>query len=269
MQILGILNVTPDSFSDGGRVIREGGEPDVAAAVVLAERMMAEGAHAIDVGGVSTRPGAADVDEAEELRRVLPVVKALAGLPVWVDTFRGRVAEAALNAGAAGINDQRGGDDPVMREVVAGATCHYVIMHNRGTPQTMRSLATYVDVCSEVWAELAGMADRAVDAGVARSRLILDPGIGFAKTATHSVALLKDLPNRTSVPVLIGASRKSFLGTLTGRSSPDDRLAGSLAVAIHAQRAGSRWIRVHDVAATRDALLVAAAIDAGCPESTS
>lgn len=263
MQILGILNVTPDSFSDGGRVMRVDGVLDVAAAVAYAERMIAEGADAIDVGGVSTRPGADPVDEVEELRRVLPVVGALQGLPVWVDTARGRVAEAVLNAGACGINDQRAGDDPLLLSVVAAAGCSCVLMHNRGTPQTMGTLAAYDDVCGEVWAELAQAAARACAAGVGVDRVILDPGIGFAKTAAQSVALLRDLPRRTGVPVLIGASRKSFLGVLTGRASPSERLPGSLAVAIHAWRAGAAWVRVHDVRATRDALTVAAAMEAG------
>lgn len=264
MQILGILNVTPDSFSDGGRVLGPGGRVDVGEALRLAERMIADGAHAIDVGGVSTRPGAADVDVEEELARVLPVVEALRGVPTWVDTFRGAVARAALAAGAVGINDQQAGDDPAMLDAVARAGCPYVLMHNRGTPQTMRGLATYDDVCAEVWARLAALTERAVRAGVPRAMVILDPGIGFAKTAEHSIRLLRDLPHRVPGlphPVLVGASRKSFLGAITGRTDPADRLPGSLAVAVHARRAGVAWVRVHDVAATRDALLVAAALE--------
>jgi dihydropteroate synthase len=264
MQILGILNITPDSFSDGGRVLRAGGRPDIAEAVRLAERMIADGAHAVDVGGVSTRPGAADVGVQEELDRVIPVVEALRGLDVWVDTSRGEVARAALAAGACAVNDQRAGADPDVLAAVAEAGCRYVLMHNRGTPQTMRALAQYADVCSEVWGQLDALAARAVDAGVRRDKLVLDPGIGFAKTAAHSLDVLRELPGRvprTALPVLVGASRKSFLGGITGRADPGDRLPGSLAVAIHAQRAGVAWVRVHDVAATRDALLVAAALE--------
>ena len=262
MRILGILNVTPDSFSDGGRFLAGGAAVDVAGALRAAERMIAAGAHAIDVGGVSTRPGAAEVDEAEELRRVLPVVQALRGLPVWVDTSRARVAAAVLEAGACAINDQRAGEDLDLLAVVAAAKCSYVLMHNRGTPATMASLATYDDVAVDVWRALDLAAARAVQHGVRADRIIYDPGIGFAKTADQSLAMLRDLPRRTSVPVLVGASRKSFLGALTRRQVPSERLAGSLAVALWAAQAGAAWVRVHDVEETRDALLVWQALEA-------
>lgn len=258
-RVLGILNVTPDSFSDGGRVYREGA-PDAGLARACAEQMLAEGADAVEVGGVSTRPGAPEVDPAEELRRVIPVVRALAGLPVWVDTFRGAVARAALDAGAVAVNDQRAGEDPAMLRVVAEAGCPYVMMHNRGTPATMQGLASYADVVDEVWAELARREAAARDAGVRADRIVLDPGLGFAKTAAHSVALLRDLPRRTHRPLLVGASRKSFLGAVTGRAQPSERLAGSLGVVAWCAAAGAAWVRVHDVAATRDVLMVWAAV---------
>ncbi|MSP56860.1 MAG: dihydropteroate synthase [Myxococcales bacterium] len=264
-RVLGILNVTPDSFSDGGRVMRQG-VVDVAGAVSLAEQILRDGADAIDLGGVSTRPGAPDVDEDEELRRVLPVVQALRGSPVWVDTSRARVAAAVLDAGALGINDQRAGDDPGMLSVVAAAGCPYVLMHHRGTPATMRSLAVYDDVVVDVWRELDAAADRAIDAGVKPSNLIFDPGIGFAKTADQSIRLLAVLAERPERPerpertVLVGASRKSFLGAITGREAPGERLAASIAVALWARQANVAWVRVHDVGPTVDALRVWAAL---------
>lgn len=263
-RVLGILNVTPDSFSDGGKVYRSGA-PDVGLARASAEQLLAEGADAVEVGGVSTRPGAAEVDVDEELRRVLPVVRALAGLPVWVDTYRAEVARAALDAGAVAVNDQRAGAEPGMLSVVAAAGCPYVMMHNRGTPATMQGLASYTDVVDEVWAELAGSEAAALAAGVRADRIVLDPGLGFAKTAAHSVALLRDLPNRTSRPLLIGASRKSFLGAVTGRASPAERLPGSLGVVAWCASAGAAWVRVHDVAASRDVLAVWAAVSGGGP----
>lgn len=258
-RVLGILNVTPDSFSDGGRVMRQG-VVDVAGAVALAEQLFNEGADAVDLGGVSTRPGAADVDEEEELRRVLPVVKALRGSAVWVDTSRARVADAVLDAGAVAINDQRAGDDAGMLAIVAAAGCPYVMMHHRGTPATMRSLATYDDVVVDVWRELDAAGGRAVDAGVKPGNLIFDPGIGFAKTADQSIRLLGSLAGHRARTVLIGASRKSFLGAITGREAPGDRLAASIAVALWAHQANVAWVRVHDVAATVDALKVWAAL---------
>jgi dihydropteroate synthase len=258
-RVLGILNVTPDSFSDGGKLHRDG-MIDTGVARAVAEQQLAEGADVIEVGGVSTRPNAPDVDLDEELRRVLPVVRALSGLPVWVDTARGRVADAVLSAGACGINDQRAGEDPALLRIVADAGCPYVMMHNRGTPRTMRAMAVYEAVAQEVWAELAVSEQAALEAGVARAKIILDPGLGFAKTAEHSMAMLRDLPSRTSRPVLVGASRKSFLGAVTGRELPAERLAASLAVVAWAASAGAAWVRVHDVAATRDVLAVWSAL---------
>lgn len=252
MRILGILNVTPDSFSDGGRY------DGVQRAVEHARRLHAEGADLVDVGGESTRPGAAEVDEEEERRRVIPVVRAIAGeVPVSVDTRRAAIAAEALDLGAVMVNDVSGGEDPAMLPLVARAGCAYVLMHRRGTPATMDALAVYDDVVTEVWAALETGRARALDAGVAPDRLWLDPGIGFAKTTAHNLALLRDLPARCAVhQVLLGASRKRFLGELTGEPVPDRRLEGSLAVALWARRAGVALLRVHDVASTRRALAV-------------
>ena len=268
-RVLGILNVTPDSFSDGGKLYRDGAI-DTGVARAVAEQLLSEGADVIEVGGVSTRPNAPEVDPDEELRRVLPVVRALSGLPIWVDTARGRVAGQVLSAGACGINDQRAGEDPAMLRVVADAGCPYVMMHNRGTPHTMRALAVYSSVADEVWQELAVAEQVALLAGVRTSQIILDPGLGFAKTAEHSMTVLRDLPTRTSRAMLVGASRKSFLGAVTGRELPSERLAGSLAVVAWAAAAGAAWVRVHDVAATRDVLSVWSALKpVALPESPS
>lgn len=255
MKIVGILNVTPDSFSDGGR------HDDVAAAVAFGRALFAEGAHLVDVGGESTRPGAAAVSVDEECARIVPVVRALAPHgPVSVDTRRAAVARAALDAGATLINDVSGGADPDMLPLVARAGCAIVLMHMRGEPDTMQRLAVYDDVCAEVWAALDERAVAARAAGIPEGNIVLDPGIGFAKTAAHNLALLRDLPRRTSRSVLVGASRKAFIGALTGQARAAERLEGSLAVALHAQDAGAAYVRVHDVAATVRALAVWTAI---------
>jgi dihydropteroate synthase len=256
MKIMGILNVTPDSFSDGGR------HDDVAAAVAFGRALFAEGAHLVDVGGESTRPGAASVSVDEECGRVLPVVRALAAHgSVSVDTRRASVARAALEAGATLINDVSGGADPDMLPLVAAAGCAIVLMHMRGEPDTMQRLAVYDDVCAEVWATLDARHAAARLAGIPEGNIVLDPGIGFAKTAAHNLALLRDLPARTAGRrVLVGASRKAFIGALTGQTRAADRLEGSLAVALHAQDAGAAYVRVHDVVATARALAVWSAI---------
>jgi dihydropteroate synthase len=256
MKVMGILNVTPDSFSDGG----QHAETDAAIARGLA--LFDEGADVVDVGGESTRPGAAPVLPEEENARVVPVIRALARRgPVSVDTRRADVARAALDAGATLVNDVSGGADPAMLPLVAAAGCDIVLMHMRGDPTTMQRLTTYDDVCAEVWDVLDTRAAAAVDAGVSPARILLDPGIGFAKTASQSLALLRDLRRRTAGRrVLIGASRKSFLGTITGQAAPAERVEASLAVALHAQDAGAAMVRVHDVAATVRALQVWEAI---------
>jgi dihydropteroate synthase len=264
---MGVLNVTPDSFSDGGRWL------DPGAAVAHGLRLATEGADIIDVGGESTRPGASRVTAAEELRRTGPVVTALAaaGLTVSIDTTRAEVAAAALEAGAVMVNDVSGGlADPGMHAVVRAASAGYVIMHWRGPSAVMGDLARYTDVVAEVCAELAQQTDAAVGAGIDRAQIAIDPGIGFAKRAGHNWALLADLPrvarlNRDGpgFPLLIGASRKSFLGRLLAGQDGEPRPAAgrdgaSLAVATLAATAGAWCARVHDAAASADAVRVAA-----------
>jgi len=256
---MGILNVTPDSFSDGGEWL------DAQAAVAHAREMAAEGAELIDVGGESTRPGADPVLEGEELRRVLPVVEALAAdLPATlsIDTSKAAVARAALAAGARFVNDVtalRG--DPEMVGVVAEAGCDCCLMHMLGEPRTMQDDPHYSDVVVDVRAFLEERAAFAVASGIAPARIHVDPGIGFGKTAAHNLELLRRLDEIATVgfPVVIGASRKSFLGRLTGRTDPHDRAAATVATSVLAFERGARVFRVHDVAPTVDALKVAAA----------
>lgn len=238
---MGVLNVTPDSFSDGGRWL------DAGAAIAHGLAMVGEGADVVDVGGESTRPGAAEVPLEEELRRVLPVVDALAGrVRVSIDTRKRAVAEAALDAGATIVNDVSAD----LYDVAAVHGAGWVAMHMRGTPLTMQQEATYDDVVSEVREFLLHRVQLALAAGVAE--VWIDPGLGFAKTAHHNLALLARLDElvATGHPVLIGASRKSFIGRLTGDAPVDDRLAGSLALAVWAMEKGAAMVRVHDVQAT-------------------
>ena len=257
--VVGILNVTPDSFSDGGRHF------DLEAAAAGARAMQSAGADVLDVGGESTRPGAAQPDEAEELRRVVPVVRRVTretGLPVSVDTRRSRVAEAALEAGAEIINDVSGlAHDERMVDVVRAAGAGVVIMHMRGDPQTMDARAVYRDVAAEVAAELAELRDRALAGGIARAAVVLDPGLGFAKGPEHNLALLDRLASITGLgqPVMVGPSRKRFLGTATGRPV-DQRDAATAAACVAARLRGAQLFRVHDVAAAREALAVADAV---------
>ncbi|RME24973.1 MAG: dihydropteroate synthase [Deltaproteobacteria bacterium] len=254
--VVGILNVTPDSFSDGGRYL------DVDAAVARARRMVSEGADWIDVGGESTRPGAPPVDAEEECRRVLPVIAAIAELaPVSVDTRKAVVAARALAVGARIINDVSAMDDPEMPAVSADADA-IVLMHMRGTPATMTRLTDYDDVVTEVRDHLLRRAERA-----RAPQVWLDPGIGFAKTAAQSLALLRGLPDlvATGYPVMVGASRKSFIGATLGLPDPADRLPGSLAAAAAACMAGARALRVHDVRPTRQVVEMMAAIAAARP----
>jgi len=262
--VMGVLNVTPDSFSDGGRYA------DVDAAVAHGVRMAAEGADLVDVGGESTRPGAVRVDAATEIDRVLPVIKALAGqrIAVSIDTTRAEVAAAALDAGAQLVNDVSGGlADPGMAKLVASAGCPWILMHWRGHSQNMQSLAVYDDVVADVCVELAGRVDAAIAAGVDPEQLVLDPGLGFAKTAEHNWALLAQLDALLALglPVLLGASRKSFLGKLL--AAPDgtprpvlEREAATLAISVLAAEAGIWGLRVHDVRSTVDALAAQEAV---------
>ncbi|HUK21104.1 MAG TPA: dihydropteroate synthase [Gemmatimonadales bacterium] len=256
--LIGVLNVTPDSFSDGGSFM--GAE----AAVVRAERLKADGCRVIDVGGESTRPGATAVAVADELARVIPVVDAIVsrGLgPVSVDTRKSEVARAALAAGAAAINDISGGRfDPALLGVAAGARVGVILMHSRGTPETMDGLATYHHVAADVAGELADCAGQALAAGVTRDRIVLDPGFGFAKTVEQNFRLLDELASVVGLgyPVAVGPSRKRFLGAATGRPVQDRDRASALACALAWER-GARLFRVHDVSLAREALNVASA----------
>ncbi|WP_306213761.1 dihydropteroate synthase [Actinoplanes sp. RD1] len=258
--VMGILNVTPDSFSDGGRYA--GLEAAVAHGVALREA----GADVVDIGGESTRPGADRVDAATEAARVLPVIKELtsAGVPVSIDTTRAAVAAAALDAGAAVVNDVSGGlADPGMAAVVAEAGCPWILMHWRGHSRRMTELATYRDVVSEVRTELLARVDEAVAAGVDPGRLVLDPGLGFAKRAEHNWALSAHLGELVTLgyPVLFAASRKTYLGRLLagpdGEPRPvEEREAATIATSVLAVAAGAWGVRVHDVRGTVDAIAV-------------
>jgi len=257
---MGVLNVTPDSFSDGGRYA------DHAAAVAHGVRMRAEGADIVDIGGESTRPGAERVDAATEAARVLPVIRDLAaeGVPMSVDTTRAEVAEKALAAGVSVVNDVSGGlADPAMAKVVGQAGCPWILMHWRGHSRTMQELATYRDVVTEVRDELRQRVDAAVAAGVAADRLVVDPGLGFAKTAEHNWLLQAHLDQIISLglPVLVGASRKSYLGVLLadGAGRPrgvDEREAATVATTLLSVQAGAWGVRVHDVLGSVDAIKV-------------
>ena len=251
--VMGIVNVTPDSFSDGGRYL------DVKAAVEHGLRLVEEGAEIIDVGGESTRPRATPVDEAEELRRVIPVIKELAGkvkVPISIDTMKPEVARAALDAGACIVNDVAANrQDEAMWRVVAQAGAGYVCMHMQGVPQTMQVNPSYSDVVEEVEKFFRERIIRLNDCGVASEQIILDPGIGFGKTAEHNLQLLGGLKKFTKLerPLLLGVSRKSFIGKLFGTELAA-RLPAALACASLAVEAGVQIIRAHEVAETVQAL---------------
>jgi len=238
---MGVLNVTPDSFSDGGRYL------DADAAVAHGLRLVAEGADIVDVGGESTRPGAAPVDGDVERERVVPVIAALAPyVRVSIDTRKAAVAEAAIGAGATLVNDV----SATLWPVAAAAGVGWVAMHMRGTPETMQREAHYDDVVGEVRAFLAARAAQAREAGV--GEVWIDPGIGFGKTRAHNLALLRGLGTLAAIgePLLVGTSRKSFLGELAGGAPADDRLEGSLATAVWSMTQGAAMVRVHDVGPT-------------------
>ena len=257
--LMGVINVTPDSFSDGGRFI------DPQAAVSHGQALAAEGAAVLDIGGESTRPGAEPVSAELELERVLPVIEGIrrAGgrhTRISIDTSKAVVAQQALRAGATMVNDVTALSDPEMAGVVSQAGAGLCLMHMLGEPRTMQVDPRYDDVVSDVKAYLAERLALAVDAGISEDRVVLDPGIGFGKTMDHNLELLARLDELTELgrPVMIGTSRKSFLGRLTGREV-DERLAATIASCVVAFERGATWFRVHDVAPVQDALLVAAA----------
>lgn len=264
--LLGVLNLTPDSFSDGGRFVT-GDAPDVAAAVQEGLRLVRDGADWIDVGGESTRPGAEEVPAEVEIRRTRPVIEALAKrtrVPISIDTRKAAVAEAALDAGACAVNDVSGGRfDPPILALAGRRGATLVLGHLRGVPATMQDDPRFADVLAEVGDELADCAERAFAAGVPRERLVADPGIGFGKRPEDNLALLANagrLRERLSLPLLVGPSRKAFLGRLTGGDAPAARGDATLAACAVAVFAGADAVRVHDVAAARRAVDVAHAL---------
>ncbi len=263
--LMGVVNATPDSFSDGGLFL------GCDAAVAQAERLVSEGADLVDVGGESTRPGAAQVPAEVEAGRVVPVVARLrergCTVPISVDTRKAAVARAALEAGADLVNDVSGLAEPAMRELAAASGVPVVLMHTRGAPADMASRAVYEDVVAEVERELGEALARAAADGVAEDRVLLDPGLGFAKTAEQTLALLAALPRlrRLGRPLVVGPSRKSFIGAITG-APVGERVPGTMAAVAACALAGVEVIRVHDVWAARQAARVAAAIrDAASP----
>lgn len=258
-RVMGIVNVTPDSFSDGGR------HDDARTAIAHCERLVAEGADILDLGGESTRPGAPRVDADSEWARIADVLAAAVtlGVPVSVDTCKPEVMRRALDAGADIINDVQALQRPGALAAVAGSGAGVCLMHMRGEPASMMELALYGDVVSEVGALLAQRAQAARDAGIPADCIVLDPGYGFAKNAEHNLQLLAGQQRLTELgyPLLVGWSRKRTLGDITGRAV-DQRLPASLAAALRAVSAGAKLLRVHDVTATVDALKVWAAVDA-------
>jgi dihydropteroate synthase len=258
--VMGVLNVTPDSFSDGGRFFALG------AAVEQAHIMMAQGAAIIDIGGESTRPGAAPVPLEEELSRVLPVIERLAGSSavISIDTTKPEVMRAAAAAGASLINDVKALQEPRTLEAALASNCAVCLMHMQGEPRTMQVAPRYVDVVREVKAFLVARAHSCIDAGLAAQRIAIDPGFGFGKTMAHNLEILRHLDELTELdwPVVAGLSRKSMLGSILGRRDAD-RLSASVALAVMAALKGARIIRAHDVGATVDALKVVAAVRNG------
>lgn len=255
--IMGVVNVTPDSFSDGGRY------DDAGRAVKHARALVDEGADILDIGGESTRPGAHSVPLDEERRRIMPVLEALVGgpVPVSVDTRTPALMREALTAGASMINDINALSAPEALEVVAASDAAVCLMHKQGEPQTMQDRPAYADVVGEVLAFLRARVQAAEAAGIARDRIVIDPGFGFGKAFEHNLDLLRSLArfSETGLPVLAGLSRKGMLGQITGRPV-DERVFASVAAALIAVHHGARIVRVHDVAATRDALAVLNAV---------
>lgn len=258
--LMGIVNLTPDSFSGDGLM---GG---VDRAIEHARRQLEAGADILDIGAESSRPGAIPTPEDEELRRLLPVLHEVSawGVPVSVDTYKPAVMRAALDAGAAMINDISGLAHPEAVGVVAGSDCAVCLMHMQGTPGTMQRMPSYTDVVSDVRTFLAAAVGRCRAAGIADERIVVDPGFGFGKALNHNLALFRALTAASvdGLPILVGLSRKSMLGSITGRTV-DQREAASVAAALIAAQKGAKILRVHDVAATRDALAVWSAIEQG------
>ncbi len=258
--VMGIVNLTPDSFSGDGLV------NDVDRAIRHARAQWEAGADILDVGAESTRPGIAPTSEAEELRRLLPVLAEVTrwGIPVSVDTYKPAVMKASIEAGAAMINDIAGLSQPGALEAVAGSDCGICVMHMQGEPAGMQRAPVYADVVAEVSAFLASVVERCRVAGVADDRLVLDPGFGFGKTLAHNTALFHALDDMTrqDLPVLVGVSRKTMLGEIVGRPV-GERMPASIAAAMLAAQKGAKIVRVHDVAATCDALKILAALDGG------
>ena len=254
--LMGVVNITPDSFSDGGRFL------DPKAAIEHGRRLMDEGADILDIGGESSRPGAQAVSDQEELDRILPVLKALKDVPVSVDTRRPRVMREALEAGASMINDIEALAAPGALDAVAHTDCAVCLMHKKGDPATMQQAPSYGDVALEVRDFLSARISACQLAGIEKDRITIDPGFGFGKTVQHNFTLLKRLPELAAlgVPVVAGWSRKSTLGTVTGRPV-NERLAPSLAAALLAVQHGATILRVHDVRETRDALAVMQALE--------
>ncbi|NHQ84944.1 dihydropteroate synthase [Iodobacter sp. HSC-16F04] len=252
--VMGILNVTPDSFSDGGHYRQ------IDAALAHAEKLLDDGADILDIGGESTRPGAAFVPAEEEMNRVIPVIKSLQSLnvPLSIDTRKSAVMRAALDAGVDLVNDIAALEDEGALELLAQSNAAICLMHMQGEPRSMQATPCYQNVVAEVLSYLAARRDAALAAGILHNRLLLDPGFGFGKTLEHNIALFKSLPQmkeRLATPLLIGVSRKSMLGQITGQSVAE-RMPGSIAAALMAAQAGSAVIRVHDVRETVDALKI-------------
>ena len=263
-KLMGIVNATPDSFSDGGDYHSPS---DPRAAIDHALQLVSEGCELLDIGGESTRPGAAQVDVQEELQRVIPVIKALSSetpCPISVDTQKAEVAAAAIDAGASMVNDVSAGlTDEEMLPLVAERRVNICLMHMRGTPRDMQEGPLYRDVVREVLDHLRARAHACLKAGIGGHKMLIDPGIGFGKTLEHNLELLRDLPTFRSLglPLLLGVSRKSFIAQLSAKAgvkaagAPAERLAGTLAAQLSCVDGGASWLRVHDVAAAREALL--------------
>jgi dihydropteroate synthase len=273
--LVGVLNVTPDSFSDGGRWLDSTGAVDVAACVAAGLALVADGAHVLDVGGESTRPGAHAVPDDVEIARTRPVLEALAkatSVPLSIDTRKAHVAEAALAAGATIVNDVSGlGYEPALADVVARAGAYLVLGHARGTPDRMQADVHYEDCLAEVCTELAASVARARAAGVPLERLVVDPGLGFGKHLAHNLDLIANLDGlraRLALPLMVGPSRKSFLGRLTG-DPVDARDEATLAACAVAVFAGADALRVHDVTGAKRAAAVGAALRAARRECAS